>query len=126
MKQTVTYKQISKWIWNIRMWTRRTLWGDREFLQFEGPVTILIQSRTNRITDAFTRSNVEDVAIRETGTFAEIEGKLNNLNVINSEVNDKPRIQWTPATTKIATVVNGKVELADSDFSEFAGRKPSK
>lgn len=64
---------------NLRTWARRTIWGDRVclllpsclfawltsiqlFLQFEGPTTILVQSRGPRVSDVLTTREVNEIA----------------------------------------------------------------
>ncbi|KAF8424072.1 mitochondrial biogenesis AIM24-domain-containing protein [Tirmania nivea] len=121
MAKTDTWKAISKLAWTLRMWFRQTIWGDREFLRFEGPTTILIQSRTNRVSDALLKKDFEDVAITEPGTLGGLNKKIASLNVA---VLEKPRpAGWSPAATKAATVVNGSVVLEDSDLREFVDRR---
>lgn len=66
----------------FRTWTRRTIWGDRVcaqtnvesvtyrlitykkqlFLQFQGPTTLLVQSRAARINDILTDGEVNEIA----------------------------------------------------------------
>ncbi|KAI5295347.1 Altered inheritance of mitochondria protein 24, mitochondrial [Ascosphaera acerosa] len=43
-------------------WSRRTLWGDRLFLQFQGPARILIQSRGSSLTETLTTRQVSEIA----------------------------------------------------------------
>lgn len=39
-------------------------------------------------------------------------------------IQEKPnQTTWSPAVTKKATVINGKVKLEDSDLGEFVGRQ---
>ncbi|KAF8459511.1 mitochondrial biogenesis AIM24-domain-containing protein [Terfezia claveryi] len=121
LTQTDTWKAISKLVWMLRVWLRRTIWGDREFLRFEGPTTILIQSRTNRVSDALFKQDVEDVAITEPGTLDGLKKKVVSLNEAALE---KPReVVRSPAATKAATVMNGEVVLEDSDLREFVDRR---
>jgi hypothetical protein len=39
-----------------------TIWGDRLFLQFDGPTTILLQSRGARINEVLTTHEVNELA----------------------------------------------------------------
>ena len=92
--------------------------AQQEFLKFQGPVTILVQSRTDRVADVIPKPDVKDMAITEPESITELENRLQNLIKSNTPV--KPKIGWSPAATKVATVVQGgKVELADSDLQEF-------
>ncbi|EQL29407.1 altered inheritance-mitochondria protein 24, mitochondrial [Blastomyces dermatitidis ATCC 26199] len=62
LSDTDTWKAALK-LWHIiRTWSRRTIWGDRLFLQFDGPATILVQSRASRMADTLTTQQVNEIA----------------------------------------------------------------
>jgi len=67
MRQTDTWKGIGKLLFNLRTVARRTIWGDRLFLQFHGPMTILMSSRASRISDVLTSRDVNEIADSPTG-----------------------------------------------------------
>jgi hypothetical protein len=60
--KSTTWKTLAQLFFNIRTWARRSIWGDRLFLRFNGPSTILLQSRGSRITDALTSGDVNEIA----------------------------------------------------------------
>ena len=62
MTQTDTWRGIAKLLFNLRTSARRTIWGDRLFLQFHGPATILMSSRASRISDVLTSRDVNEIA----------------------------------------------------------------
>jgi hypothetical protein len=62
MRQTDTYKLLTRLLYSLRTTTRRTIWGDRLFLQFRGPMTILMSSRGARISDVLTKEDVNEIA----------------------------------------------------------------
>ncbi|KAI2634616.1 mitochondrial biogenesis AIM24-domain-containing protein [Xylaria nigripes] len=62
LRQTETYKFLARLFYNMRTTARRTIWGDRLFLQFRGPTTILMSSRGSRISDVLTNADVNEVA----------------------------------------------------------------
>ncbi|MCJ1424433.1 Altered inheritance of mitochondria protein 24, mitochondrial [Sticta canariensis] len=62
MQETLTWQAIRKLLLNLRTWTRRTIWGDRLFLEFHGPTKILLQSRASRLSDMITREEVDAIA----------------------------------------------------------------
>lgn len=62
LKTSQTYRFISNLILRFRAWSRRTIWGDRLFLQFQGPTTLLIQSRAARVGDVLTAQDVNEIA----------------------------------------------------------------
>ncbi|OAX80733.1 hypothetical protein ACJ72_04929 [Emergomyces africanus] len=62
LSDTDTWKASLKLWHTVRTWSRRTIWGDRLFLQFDGPATILVQSRASRIVDSLTTKQVNEIA----------------------------------------------------------------
>ena len=62
MQQTDTWRGITKLLFNLRTAARRTIWGDRLFLKFHGPTTLLISSRASRISDVLTSRDVNEIA----------------------------------------------------------------
>ncbi|KAI1385860.1 mitochondrial biogenesis AIM24-domain-containing protein [Hypoxylon trugodes] len=62
MRKTEVYKFLSRVLFDLRTVARRTIWGDRLFLQFRGPVTVLMSSRGVRVSDVLTRDDVNEIA----------------------------------------------------------------
>lgn len=62
MRNTSAYIFIANTMHTLRTWTRRTIWGDRLFLRFQGPTTILLQSRGSRIRDVLTSRDANEIA----------------------------------------------------------------
>ncbi|KAG2418052.1 hypothetical protein HFD88_001152 [Aspergillus terreus] len=62
MSDTDTWKGAMKLFHKIRTWSRMTIWGDRLFLQFDGPTTILLQTRGPRINEILTTHEVNEIA----------------------------------------------------------------
>lgn len=81
MRKTQAFKTLAQFLFTLRTWTRRTIWGDRVsvfalstsfqiidniaaqlFLQFRGPSTILIQSRAGRLSHSLTTRDVNEIA----------------------------------------------------------------
>jgi uncharacterized protein (AIM24 family) len=67
MRDTGTYKALARLLYGLRTAARRTIWGDRLFLQFKGPMTVLMSSRGVRVRDVLTRENVNEIADAEAG-----------------------------------------------------------
>ncbi|KAJ9133407.1 hypothetical protein NKR23_g10792 [Pleurostoma richardsiae] len=67
MRDTGTYKAAARALFALRTAARRSLWGDRLFLQFRGPATIVMSSRGARIRDVLTRDDVNEIADAEAG-----------------------------------------------------------
>lgn len=70
VQESTTYKTVHNLLLRLRTWSRRTIWGDRLFLRFEGPTTILIQSRASRVRDVLTADQVNEIADAPAGTVA--------------------------------------------------------
>lgn len=70
MQQTETYKFLTRVFYNMRTTARRTIWGDRLFLQFRGPMTILMSSRGSRISDVLTNAEVNEIADAPAGAVS--------------------------------------------------------
>lgn len=62
MQKTDTYKFIGRVLHSLRTMARRTIWGDRLFLQFKGPTTLLLSSRGVRLADSLTSADVNEIA----------------------------------------------------------------
>ena len=71
IKKGKTYKFLANIAHRIRTWSRRTIWGDRLFLQFTGPTTLLVQSRGARIRDVLSTHEVNEIADAPPGVVRE-------------------------------------------------------
>lgn len=70
-KTSGTYKFLQGVSLRLKTWSRRTIWGDRLFLRFEGPTTILIQSRGNKVTDILTSEQINEIADAPAGVVGQ-------------------------------------------------------
>jgi uncharacterized protein (AIM24 family) len=61
MRATPTWRTISRVGFAVRTWARKSIWGDRLFLRFEGPTTILLQSRAARVSDVLTGRELDEI-----------------------------------------------------------------
>jgi uncharacterized protein (AIM24 family) len=116
MRDTDTYKAIARLLYGLRTATRRSIWGDRLFLQFQGPATILMSSRGVRVRDALTRDDVNEIADTEAGVVpAAVE-----LAAKPKALNEPPRVE-APIAIHVAKVgKDGKVTLEEAkDLHEF-------
>ncbi|SMR56384.1 unnamed protein product [Zymoseptoria tritici ST99CH_3D1] len=68
MRESTAWTVMRNVAFTIRTWTRRTIWGDRLFLHFHGPATILVQSRGAAISDVMTPEEVNEVADSPAGS----------------------------------------------------------
>ncbi|PBP18726.1 hypothetical protein BUE80_DR010272 [Diplocarpon rosae] len=67
MKESDTWRGLTRMLFNLRTAARRTIWGDRLFLKFHGPTTILMSSRASRMSDVLTARDVNEIATTEAG-----------------------------------------------------------
>ncbi|KAJ5190315.1 uncharacterized protein N7498_009300 [Penicillium cinerascens] len=56
------WKRTMRFFHKLRTWSRVTIWGDRLFMQFDGPATILVQSRGPRLNDVLSGREVNEIA----------------------------------------------------------------
>ncbi|KAI4111344.1 MAG: hypothetical protein LQ339_000543 [Xanthoria mediterranea] len=62
MRESRTWIAVTRIAHSLRTWFRRSIWGDRLFLQFHGPATILLQTRAVRLNDVLTSREVNEIA----------------------------------------------------------------
>ncbi|KAM5443365.1 Altered inheritance of mitochondria protein 24, mitochondrial [Microsporum ferrugineum] len=62
LSKSDTWMAVMRIFHTFRTWTRRTIWGDRLFLQFQGPTTLLVQSRAARVNDILADHEVNEIA----------------------------------------------------------------
>ncbi|KAI3325641.1 mitochondrial biogenesis AIM24-domain-containing protein [Xylariaceae sp. AK1471] len=104
MRQTKTYKFLARVLYSMRTAARRTIWGDRLFLQFRGPMTILMSSRGSRINDVLTNADVNEIADAPAGAVPAAV-----------ELATKPKASDEPAKTKDAAAVRINVASVGQD-----------
>ncbi|KAJ6170992.1 hypothetical protein N7470_000059 [Penicillium chermesinum] len=56
------WKSTMRFLHKLRTWSRMTIWGDRLFLQFDGPTTVLVQTRGPRLNDIVSEQQVNEIA----------------------------------------------------------------
>ncbi|KAL7619470.1 Altered inheritance of mitochondria protein 24, mitochondrial [Parahypoxylon ruwenzoriense] len=117
MRGTETYKYLSRLLFSLRTTARRTIWGDRLFLQFRGPATILMSSRGARISDVLTRDDINELADAPAGvTPAAVE--------LVTKPKPKPDVaQKTPDTANIRISVASIGEDGKAHFAEAKNLK---
>lgn len=115
MSETATWKTITKIFFSLRTWARRSIWGDRLFLQFHGPTTILLQSRGSRISDVLTTRDVNEIADSPAGVV-QSSVNLNSRKETGDQSSAPARPPGTPGPRiRYANVgPDGKVEIKDS------------
>jgi Mitochondrial biogenesis AIM24 len=85
IKKGETYKFFANIAYRIRTWSRRTIWGDRLFLQFTGPTTLLVQSRAARLSDVLSTQEVNEIVDAPPGVVREA---VENVRVGGSQMKE--------------------------------------
>ncbi|KAJ4254987.1 Altered inheritance of mitochondria protein 24, mitochondrial [Fusarium torreyae] len=129
VRTSEVWKYLARALYSLRTATRRTIWGDRLFLQFHGPTKILMSSRGVRASDVLTNKQVNEIADVEPGVLAGAveltnkpkliggaETKNAAVEAVKQEVGDK-----NVTGIHVATVEkDGKVKFEDNkDLKEF-------
>jgi hypothetical protein len=88
MRDTSTYQYLARVLFTLRTATRRTIWGDRLFLQFKGPGTVVMSSRGGRLRDTLTREQVAEIADVQAGVVPEVLGEAGKPKQVEAKAND--------------------------------------
>ncbi|KAF2640008.1 hypothetical protein P280DRAFT_401695 [Massarina eburnea CBS 473.64] len=111
MSETATWRTLSTTFHTLKTWLRRSIWGDRLFLQFQGPTTMLLQSRGSRLSDVLTLRDVDEIAESPPGAVQDavtrkIEAEIREI------AGSAPRAPTAEeSTVQYATVRQGKAEF---------------
>ncbi|KAI0127624.1 altered inheritance of mitochondria protein 24, mitochondrial [Xylariales sp. AK1849] len=123
MRTTETYKFFARLLFSLRTATRRSIWGDRLFLQFQGPMTILMSSRGTRISDVLTKDDVNEIADAPAGVAPA---------AVELAAKPKPKAEAATKAEEPSLRVNmasvgqdGKVHFADAKNLEDFGKLKS-
>ena len=109
VRQSTVWRVVAKTLFTVRTWARRSIWGDRMFLRFQGPANILVQSRGAKLTDAFTARDVNEAADTPAGVLQ--AGKPATPAITDSS----PSAPVAPTKLSYATVEgDGKVTITKS------------
>lgn len=124
VRSSAVYKFIARAVRSLRTTTRRTIWGDRLFLQFQGPTTILMSSRGVRVADVLTSEQVNEIADAPAGVLPQaVELAAQSKEITLPEANPVAvkETEAVPTPIQVAAVdKDGKVKFEDSkDLKEF-------
>ncbi|KAF4451497.1 altered inheritance-mitochondria 24 mitochondrial [Fusarium albosuccineum] len=129
VRNSEAYKYLLRALHSLRTITRRTIWGDRLFLQFHGPARILMSSRGVRASDVLTDQQVDEIADAPAGALAQAVDLANKPKLSEGPASKdgvaKPAEQekgdQSVTGIHVATVEkDGKVKFEDSkDLKEF-------
>lgn len=114
---TPAWKSIGSALHTLRTWLRRSIWGDRLFLHFEGPTTMLLQSRASRISDVLTLKDVDEISSSPPGAVQDAVARKirEEIKEISSSIPSSPIASQSSSdsatTVRPATVTQGKAEF---------------
>ncbi|WPH00210.1 Hypothetical protein R9X50_00303300 [Acrodontium crateriforme] len=102
MRESRAWKFTRDVAYYLRTWTRRVIWGDRLFLHFHGPTTILVQSRGAALSDVLTTRDVNEIANAPAGAVpSALTIKLAASTASNT---NEARADVSPSSVSYATV----------------------
>ncbi|KAH8701850.1 altered inheritance of mitochondria protein 24, mitochondrial [Talaromyces proteolyticus] len=136
-----TWKASMKILHNVRTWARRTIWGDRLFLQFDGPATLLIQTRAARVRDILSDNEVNEIADtppgatfnafnkleygkdhQEKGDYQKAAEEAVSRAPVPSRTVDQLTQEIKGVSQSIATIRDGKVEFEKLEAKSEAAK----
>lgn len=91
------------------------------FLRFQGPTTILMQSRTARLSEVFRKDDFNELADTEPGALP-TPAEDRKKKIVIGTADERPTATGSgrsPKALKVAIVRDGKLEFQDSDFKAF-------
>ncbi|KAJ4163991.1 hypothetical protein LMH87_005684 [Akanthomyces muscarius] len=113
VRESSVYKFLGRMLFGLRTMTRRTIWGDRLFLQFQGPTTILMSSRGVRLADVLSNREVNEIADAPAGAVQDALEPPKDREIVNAKVEE-------PAFKVAEVKPDGKVTFEDGkDLKEF-------
>lgn len=122
LRSQSAYQALSRSLFGLWTTIKRAIWGDRLFLHFKGPATILMSSRGVRAADILTREQVNEVAAAPTGSLAlALEPHAVDEGQTMGSTEPKKMEQQPPTAIHVASVHNdGKVVFEEAkDLKEF-------
>jgi uncharacterized protein (AIM24 family) len=123
-KKSKAYAMLARGLAALRTTLRRTIWGDRLFLQFSGPTTLLMSSRAARMSDVLTNREINEIADAPAGAVQ----AATDAAAKGDKVGDASKVAPLPSTTEqkpsaihVVTVKrDGKAVFEDAkDLKDF-------
>ena len=124
MKESATWRSLRTFYFALRAWSRRTIWGDGLFLRFQGPATILLQSRAARSSDVLTTRDVDEMAHAPAGSMPHAVTLQRSQPDESKQSATASESQPRPVTLSVASVGrDGQVAIQSADdFKSFTDR----
>ncbi|MCJ1265421.1 Altered inheritance of mitochondria protein 24, mitochondrial [Lobaria immixta] len=115
MQETVTWQAIRKLFFSLRTWSRRTIWGDRLFLEFHGPTKILLQSRASRLNEMLTNEEIDAIAGTTPGAVHQIAKLQSNENEKKTDSREQTSsAKQVPKMSFASVGQDGKVKIIEA------------
>ncbi|OAL45071.1 hypothetical protein IQ07DRAFT_615367 [Pyrenochaeta sp. DS3sAY3a] len=113
VSQTPSWRALATTFYTFKTWMRRTIWGDRLFLRFEGPTTMLLQSRASRISDVLTLRDVNEIAESPPGAVQDAVTRKIKEEIKEIQAGEVTPIASSASPGKLtyATINAGKAEF---------------
>ncbi|KAI6779932.1 mitochondrial protein Fmp26 [Emericellopsis cladophorae] len=120
IRQSGAYKAMARILYSLRTVTRRTIWGDRLFLQFKGPTRVIMSSQGVRVADVLSDKQVNEIADAPAGV-APAAVELATKPEGEAKLPPPPTTEQAPSAIRVAEVhKDGKVTFEDKkDLKEF-------
>ncbi|KAK5995713.1 Altered inheritance of mitochondria protein 24 [Cladobotryum mycophilum] len=112
LRQTEAYQWLVRALYSLRTTARRTIWGDRLFLQFKGPATILMSSRGLRVVDSLTNEQVNEIADAPPGVAQAVVQQPTNHNGRNHRETPQTSNNSPSSSDKSSTPKNETTDTA--------------
>ncbi|THV44859.1 hypothetical protein BGAL_0566g00020 [Botrytis galanthina] len=112
MQQTDSWNFVKRIAFTLRTAMRRTIWGDRLFLQFRGPTTLLMSTRATRISDVLTNKDINEIADAPPGAVTEaieLAKEPKSILQVTKQIRDVPTGFHYAEVNKV-----GKVKFEDA------------
>ncbi|KAK3343306.1 mitochondrial biogenesis AIM24-domain-containing protein [Neurospora tetraspora] len=123
-RDTQFYTALARILYGLKTATRRTIWGDRLFLQFRGPTNILMSSRGVRVADVLSREDINEIADTEAGVVGKALGssRIEKAKALEQKKKEVPPlvVGETAAGEKVAPVEAPFASASSTDFAEEA------
>ncbi|KAF4126011.1 Pfam:DUF124 [Geosmithia morbida] len=112
LRASSAYKVVARALYGLRTSARRTIWGDRLFMQFTGPTTLLMSSRGVRVADSLTTEQVNEIADAPAGVVPQAV-ELASKPTAAIEAGKTAEKQAPSAVSVAPTLKDGKVTFED-------------
>ncbi|PSK46390.1 hypothetical protein B9Z65_5358 [Elsinoe australis] len=123
IRESQIWKFLTAFTFTVRTWARRSIFGDRLFLRFEGPANILLQARGNTIRESLTKRDVNEIADTPAGTVQQTKyAKIASDEAAERDAAQKTATPIRPTKTSYASVGgDGKVAFDGKSSSTNYG-----